>query len=425
MRVFRTGFFTSCRGCFPRNFRAPAVTPRSGCLGRKDRSCPSGSPKRLWGFRASPTTAPCAIPRDIGPHPMPSRFSYRWDRVIRPISRHSYARYRLCQGPALQQRQYPDRKRHPPRLDRQTHVPLLHHPGHQAASVRARVAVSMDLPHRFPDWGRGRDDAINLIKYSLIQFDRRRGTFGPADFPSIWNLKKYDSTPGDKRSSTLNLAGDTWDAYSVVMDSALGLLGAAPMKAGAYREVQWITDYAKHTPPPAYPFPIDTAKAADGQGRVRSQCAFCHAEDSGRVGRPLPLAKSAPTEAAWIAGAGTPPSGSTGRSRPWDRTPRPRRRGSLGYKVPHLDGIWLRAPYLHNGAVPSLRDLLKPPAERPPNSIAATMSTTRSTWASSRRDPRQRASGRYTTLAGKAMAMAGTFSARLCGLRKKKPCSSI
>lgn len=30
-----------------------------------------------------------------------------------------------------------------------------------------------------------------------------------------------------------------------------------------------------------------------------------------------------------------------------------------------LDGIWARAPYLHNGSVPTLADLLNPPAERP------------------------------------------------------------
>src|SRR3546814_7432400 len=30
-----------------------------------------------------------------------------------------------------------------------------------------------------------------------------------------------------------------------------------------------------------------------------------------------------------------------------------------------LDGIGLRAPYLHNGSVPTLRDLLKPAAARP------------------------------------------------------------
>ncbi len=30
-----------------------------------------------------------------------------------------------------------------------------------------------------------------------------------------------------------------------------------------------------------------------------------------------------------------------------------------------LDGIWLRAPYLHNGSVPTLRDLLTAPEDRP------------------------------------------------------------
>ena len=37
----------------------------------------------------------------------------------------------------------------------------------------------------------------------------------------------------------------------------------------------------------------------------------------------------------------------------------------IGYNAVYLDGLWLRAPYLHNGSVPTLRDMLKPPAERP------------------------------------------------------------
>ena len=36
-----------------------------------------------------------------------------------------------------------------------------------------------------------------------------------------------------------------------------------------------------------------------------------------------------------------------------------------GYVAQFLDGIWLRAPYLHNGSVPTLADLLTPPAQRP------------------------------------------------------------
>ena len=36
-----------------------------------------------------------------------------------------------------------------------------------------------------------------------------------------------------------------------------------------------------------------------------------------------------------------------------------------GYANQPLDGLWLRAPYLHNGSVPTLRDLLEVPADRP------------------------------------------------------------
>ena len=35
------------------------------------------------------------------------------------------------------------------------------------------------------------------------------------------------------------------------------------------------------------------------------------------------------------------------------------------YKARPLNGIWATAPYLHNGSVPTLDDLLKPPSERP------------------------------------------------------------
>ena len=37
----------------------------------------------------------------------------------------------------------------------------------------------------------------------------------------------------------------------------------------------------------------------------------------------------------------------------------------LGYKARSLTGIWATAPYLHNGSVPTLYDLLLPPDERP------------------------------------------------------------
>lgn len=40
-------------------------------------------------------------------------------------------------------------------------------------------------------------------------------------------------------------------------------------------------------------------------------------------------------------------------------------RGPLAYRSRPLNGIWAMAPYLHNGSVPSLNDLLLPPSQRP------------------------------------------------------------
>ena len=36
-----------------------------------------------------------------------------------------------------------------------------------------------------------------------------------------------------------------------------------------------------------------------------------------------------------------------------------------GYANHPLDGIWARAPYLHNGSIPTLRDLFEPEENRP------------------------------------------------------------
>ncbi|MGX4802901.1 di-heme-cytochrome C peroxidase [Bradyrhizobium guangdongense] len=40
-------------------------------------------------------------------------------------------------------------------------------------------------------------------------------------------------------------------------------------------------------------------------------------------------------------------------------------RAPLAYRARPLNGIWAMAPYLHNGSVPSLNDLLLPPSQRP------------------------------------------------------------
>ena len=220
----------------------------------------------------------------------------------------------------------------------------------------------------YPHWGPGRDDAMNLTKYFMIGVEPPDdGTYGPTDFPSIWNLGKYKTEEGIDKPQRMNLAGDTWDAYSVVMDSALGVLGAEPHDNEDFvDQVQWLTEYAKQTPAPQYPFAVDVARATQGKAVFGGHCASCHGSNSDKVGRPIPLAE-----------VGTSPD----RMKTWNGEYAVKanqivsdmgleRRGlveqdPIGYRVPYLDGIWLRAPYLHNGSVPNLSALLTPPSARP------------------------------------------------------------
>jgi mono/diheme cytochrome c family protein len=104
--------------------------------------------------------------------------------------------------------------------------------------------------------------------------------------PSIWNLRKYQWDKGMR----MNFAGDSNDAYSVLMDSALGLLGAAPApKQDFVDQVGWLHEYLTKLPAPKYPFPIDAQRAASGKSVFDKNCASCHASEL--TGKPLPLAE--------------------------------------------------------------------------------------------------------------------------------------
>jgi hypothetical protein len=186
-------------------------------------------------------------------------------------------------------------------------------------------------------------------------------TFGPTDMPSVWNLKKYVWEKGHR----MNYAGDSNDPYSVIMDSALGVLGAPPAnKADFLDQVKWLKDYLSALPPPKYPFPINPARAAAGMTVFDANCATCHA--SAKTGTPLPLADVGTDRGrldSWNKGAAI-------KANKVVKDMGLERKGLveedlIGYVAPFLDGIWLKAPYLHNGSVPTLRDLLEPAARRP------------------------------------------------------------
>lgn len=212
----------------------------------------------------------------------------------------------------------------------------------------------------WPEWGRGRDDAMNLTKYFLTE-SPMDDTLGPTDMPPVWNLRKYKTNPGTR----MNLAGDSYNARSVIIDSALGLLGAAPGSNTVFLdEIAWLEKYLGNYPAPKYPYAIDAAKADAGRSVFLANCGRCHW--SPRTGTVVPVAEvgtdihrilSWNGEAAIRANQAVERFGIE-REGLVEANP-------TGYVAQFLDGIWLRGPYLHNGSVPTLQDLLLPAAARP------------------------------------------------------------
>jgi hypothetical protein len=117
--------------------------------------------------------------------------------------------------------------------------------------------------------------------------------------------------------------------------------------------------------PPPYPRHIDTALAARGQRLFSTGCAHCH----GTYGAPgtypnLLIPESIiRTDSLLYTSNFQYPQFIDWFNRSWFSSgPYPARLVPFnGYIAPPLDGIWVTAPYLHNGSVPTLEALLNSP----------------------------------------------------------------
>ena len=210
-----------------------------------------------------------------------------------------------------------------------------------------------------PDWGPGRDDPMNLTKYFMTNLPWDNST-GAADFPSIWNLAIREPT---RDGQLLNWDGATPSPRSVIIDSALGL--GAPPGEPFLKQMAELEAWLKALPPPKYPYPINVGLAKAGRSVFDQYCAACHAVNGARVNTVVDIAEIGAdrerldtwTQAAADAANAKVKSMGIARKNMIKTN---------GYVSPPLDGIWLRAPYLHNGSVPNLRDLLEPEDKRTP-----------------------------------------------------------
>jgi hypothetical protein len=211
------------------------------------------------------------------------------------------------------------------------------------------------------EFGPGRVDTFN--PYKVNQFSEHyvgykftdEERFGSVDFPSIWNQRPREG---------MNLH---WDGDN---DSVRERNFSAAFGAGATREnidiaaIDRVREWIEYLPPPPYPFAktSDAAQLARGEQLYKQYCAECHSFGGKYVGKVTPLAEVQTDEHRLNSYTEklVPIQREYGRGYEWEFT---HFHKTDGYANSPLDGVWARAPYLHNGSVPTLYDLLTP-AER-------------------------------------------------------------
>jgi mono/diheme cytochrome c family protein len=226
-------------------------------------------------------------------------------------------------------------------------------PGTRAA---LRVAAhELGWMEQKPAWGPGRDDAFNLPKFILTQMPWD-DSVGNTDFPALWRLR-------DRAGGLLHSAGEAKNLYAVVATSAIGI-GSLPTDQFEPRN-EWLEAFIAKLEPPAFPGAIDAELAGRGQRLFSQYCAGCHAESGARTGTAVPLGEIGTDPAHVLAWRQRNAERMNAVVRFLGASNADVQGAQDGYVARPLVGVWLLGPYLHNGSVPTLADLLSRPEQRP------------------------------------------------------------
>jgi hypothetical protein len=247
-------------------------------------------------------------------------------------------------------------------IARRTELPALERVVYRIAVGRAKDAIGAQsvkfdsIVNGRPEWGRGRVDTFNPYKALVFDLDMSNDhSIGTADFMSIWHQEV-------RRGTWLHWDGNNDSVDERNWSAALGA-GASPDSIDLAR-IERVRNWILAQSPPAYPFEVDHGLAAEGKAIYGAWCADCHDSAGARFGAVTPLAEigTDPQRLVSFDPEMARLMNTIGTGKPWRFQ---RFRVSGGYANQPLDGLWLRAPYLHNGSVPTLRDLLEPAANRP------------------------------------------------------------
>jgi hypothetical protein len=235
----------------------------------------------------------------------------------------------------------------------------------QVLELRNRMAPL--LGDDIPAWGRGRVDTFG--PYKAIQFNwpldqlPHSELVAASDYPSIWNQ-------APREGMHLHWDGDNTSVDERNLSAALGA-GVTPVTVD-HAGIKRVRDWIWTLPPPDYPYPVDQALASRGAPLYRQHCLECHGSDrfkngvkeGARLGQVEDIARIGTDRHRLDSYTDTFATNQIGLY-PGSQYRFTHFRKTNGYANQPLDGIWLRSPYLHNGSVPTLRDLLDPPERRP------------------------------------------------------------
>lgn len=228
-------------------------------------------------------------------------------------------------------------------------------------ALREEVDDDFAWMDRRPAQGPGRVDTFNPYKVLLGIERPSDADVGTVDLPSLWNQRPrrgmYLHWDGNNNSvEERNISAAIGAGVEENTEKQKDTLDEPSMA----RIAEWINDFK----PQPYPADrIDPTRARRGAEVFREQCAACHDFKGERVGQVTPIEQIGTDRERLDSFTPTLARGmnTLGTGRPWRFT---HFRKTNGYANMPLDGLWLRAPYLHNGSVPNLRALLFP-AERP------------------------------------------------------------
>ena len=234
-------------------------------------------------------------------------------------------------------------------------------------TLELRNRMTPILADNMPRWGRGRVDTFN--PYKAIQFNWPLGRLprselvGASDYPSLWNQKP-------REGMHLHWDGDNTSVDERNLSAALGA-GVTPVTVD-HAAIKRIRDWIWTLPPPPYPYAIDKDLASRGATLYQQHCLDCHGshrfrdgvKDGARVGEVEDIARIA-TDRHRLDSYTDVFAANQVALYPNSEYRFTHFRKTNGYANQPLDGIWLRAPYLHNGSVPNLAALLEPVERRP------------------------------------------------------------